>query len=229
MVIFPLSHYFKVKQTNMITLDKLVFNSFQVNTYILHDETGECVIIDPSCYSTEENNSLVNHISKKNLTPVLHLNTHCHIDHILGMHFVRKHYKIPSYAHELEQEILENGPLMGDLYGFFIDPFPPLDKHISNGEIISFGNSEIRAIHVPGHSRGSMAYYSEKDAFVITGDALFAGSIGRTDLPGGDYNTLISSIQNNLLSLPGETSVWPGHGASSSIREEITDNPFFRN
>lgn len=211
----------------MIQLDKLVFNSFQVNTYILSDETGECIIIDPACYSKEENVLLADFIRQKNLTPVIHLNTHCHIDHILGMHFVRNRYKIPSYAHLSELPLLNNGPLMGDLYGFVFEPVPPLDKHLSHKDVISFGNSEILAIHVPGHSQGSLAYYSEKDAFLISGDALFKGSIGRTDLPGGDYDTLISSIQNNLFSLPVNTSVWPGHGPSTTILEEKKHNPFF--
>jgi hydroxyacylglutathione hydrolase len=116
---------------------------------------------------------------------------------------------------------------MGDLYGFAFEPAPPLDKHISHNEVLSFGHSKIRAIHVPGHSQGSLAFYSESDAFLISGDAFFAGSIGRTDLPGGDYDTLISSIQNNLFSLPENTTVWPGHGASTTILEEKKYNPFF--
>jgi len=212
----------------MIQPEKIVFNTFQVNTYVLHDETGECVIIDPACYSEEEYELLDDFIQQRKLTPVLHLNTHCHIDHILGMHFIRNKYKVPSYAHEAEIPLLNNGPLMGDLYGFSFEPAPPLDKLISHNEVISFGHSEIRAIHVPGHSQGSLAYYSEKDAFLISGDALFEGSIGRTDLPGGDYDTLIQSIQTNLFSLPEETRVWPGHGPSTSIKEEKAYNPFFK-
>lgn len=211
----------------MIKLEKLVFNSFQVNTYILHDETGECVVIDPACYTEIENSELEKFISERKLTPVLHLNTHCHIDHVLGMRFVREKYKIPSRAHELETTLLERAPLMGEIFGFKTDKLPPIDKHIEHNEIVTFGNTELRAIHVPGHSAGSLAYYSERGGFVVTGDALFAGSIGRTDLPGGDYDTLISSIRNNLFTLPGKTMIFPGHGESSTIEKEIQENPFF--
>ncbi len=213
----------------MIHLEKLVFNSFQVNTYIVHDETGECIIIDPSCYSGEENKTLAEFISQHQLRPVLHMNTHCHIDHVLGMHYIRNTYQIQSYAHEKESTLLKNGPLMGDLFGFRVEPLPVLDKFIAHDEIITFGNSELRAIHVPGHSPGSLSFYSAKGGFVITGDALFAGSIGRTDLPGGDYDTLINSIEMNLFSLPPETTVWPGHGGSSTIGFEHRNNPFFNN
>lgn len=213
----------------MITLYKLVFNSFQVNTYLLYDETKECVIIDPACYEKNEEEALESYIAENGLKPVLHINTHCHIDHILGMPFVRNKYKIPSYAHEREQKLLNKGHIMGDVFGFNINPFPDLDKYITHLEKITFGNSEIIALHVPGHSEGSLAYYSEAEGFVITGDALFAGSIGRTDLPGGNYDQLIESIKNNLFSLPEKTVVWPGHGESSSIRKEIETNPFFDN
>ncbi len=211
----------------MIRLDKLVFNSFQVNTYLLYDETKECIIIDPACYEKEEEEALVRYIAEHELQPVLHINTHCHIDHVLGMPYVRDKYKIKSYAHESEQKLLNKGHIMGGAFGFQVSTFPELDKHIADSEKITFGNSEIIALHVPGHSEGSLAYYAENEGFVITGDALFDGSIGRTDLPGGNYDQLISSIKNKLFSLPGNTTVWPGHGGSSSIQKEIETNPFF--
>lgn len=211
----------------MIHLDKLVFNSFGVNTYILHDETGECVIIDPANYSEEEDMALRSYIEQHNLTPVLHLNTHCHIDHVLGVHFVKNSYNIPFHAHIEETALLEKAPLMGEVFGFKVKPIPKPDMHLSHNDTVSFGNSELRAIHVPGHSRGSLAFYSGSDGFVITGDALFAGSIGRTDLPGGDYDMLIGSITSNLLSLPPETTIWPGHGENSTIGNELENNPFF--
>lgn len=213
----------------MIQLDKLIFNSFQVNTYLLHDETKECIIIDPACYDKEEEVILSNFIAVHGLKPVLHINTHCHIDHILGMPFVREKYKVSSHAHVLEEKLLANGHIMGEVFGLHTQPFPNLDKHIEHGEKIRFGNSELTALHVPGHSEGSLAYYSSIGAFVITGDALFEGSIGRTDLPGGDYDQLISSIKENLLLLPGETRVLPGHGGASTIQNENDSNPFFNN
>jgi len=211
----------------MIQLDKLVFNSFQVNTYLLHDETKDCIIIDPACYEKDEEEALAKYIYEHGLHPVLQINTHCHIDHILGIPFVREKYGISSQAHEQEQKLLNNGHIMGEAFGFHVGAFPKLDKTITHKEKISFGNSELVALHVPGHSAGSLAFYVEEEGFVITGDALFAGSIGRTDLPGGNYDTLISSIKNNLFTLPGKTTVWPGHGGSSTIQNEIDTNPFF--
>lgn len=211
----------------MIQLDKLVFNSFQVNTYLVYDETKECVIIDPACYGKEEDDALAKYIEAHELQPVLHINTHCHIDHILGMRFVRDTYKLKTRAHESEQKLLANGHIMGEVFGFNVKAFPELDKHLKHSEKITFGKSEMSALHVPGHSEGSLAFYSEEGGFVITGDALFDGSIGRTDLPGGNYDQLISSIKNKLFTLPGKTTVWPGHGGSSNIQKEIDTNPFF--
>ncbi len=211
----------------MIKLDKLVFNSFQVNTYLLHDETKECIIVDPACYEKEEEVLLSNFITVNGLKPVLHINTHCHIDHILGIPFVREKYKIASHAHAMEEKILANGHIMGEVFGFMVQPFPHIDKQIEHGDKIQFGKSEITALHVPGHSEGSLAFYAVEEAFVITGDALFEGSIGRTDLPGGNYDQLIHSIRENLLTLPGDTRVMPGHGGESTIQDEIESNPFF--
>lgn len=225
----PLYPSYPENLISMIKLDKLVFNSFQVNTYLLHDETKECIIIDPACYEKEEEVLLANFIAVNGLKPVLHINTHCHIDHILGMPFVRDKYKVKSSAHKLETKPLKNGHIMGQVFGFQVNVFPDLDKHIEHDEKISFGDSEILARHVPGHSEGSLAFYSHEGKFVITGDALFQGSIGRTDLPGGNYDQLINSIRENLLSLPGETRVFPGHGGASSIQEEKETNPFFNN
>lgn len=211
----------------MIKLEKLVFNSFQVNTFLLHDETKECIIIDPACYEKEEEVILSNFISVNGLKPVLHINTHCHIDHILGMPFVREKYQISSQAHAMEEKLLSNGHIMGQVFGFIVQPFPKIDKQIAHREQIQFGNSKLTALHVPGHSEGSLAFYSAEGEFVITGDALFEGSIGRTDLPGGNYDQLISSINENLLTLPGNTRVFPGHGGDSTIQREIDTNPFF--
>jgi glyoxylase-like metal-dependent hydrolase (beta-lactamase superfamily II) len=211
----------------MIQLKKLVFNSFQVNTYILYDETGECIIVDPANYEQADDHALSVFISEHNLSPVRSINTHCHIDHILGIHYVKQTFGIPFHTHKSEEKLLNNAPLMGKVFGFRVEQLPAIDHFIEHGEIITFGNSELRALHVPGHSEGSLAFYAPGGEFVITGDALFAGSIGRTDLPGGDYDTLIESIRTNLFSLPDRTTIWPGHGASSTIGEEISNNPFF--
>jgi hydroxyacylglutathione hydrolase len=212
----------------MIQLKKLVFNSFQVNTYILYDESGECIIVDPANYEPVENQALANFISEHNLQPVLVINTHCHIDHILGINHVKKKYSIPFHTHQYEEKLLNNASLMGKVFGFNVEQLPMIDHFIGHGERITFGNSELWALHVPGHSAGSLAFHAPGGGFAITGDALFAGSIGRTDLPGGDYDTLIESITSNLFSLPPETTIWPGHGESSTIGNEIAINPFFK-
>lgn len=211
----------------MIHLEKFVFNAFNVNTYLLYEDTGECIIIDPANDKREENDMIQAFIEQKKLKPLLNLNTHCHIDHVVGIPFIRDTYNIPLQTHEKETELLENAPLMGELFGFQVSPLPSVDQFIGHGEMIRLGPSAIRALHVPGHSAGSLAFYAQAEGFVITGDALFQGSIGRTDLPGGDYDTLISSIRNNLLSLPPETRVWPGHGDPTTIGEELENNPFF--
>ncbi|MFC2089639.1 MBL fold metallo-hydrolase [Bacteroidota bacterium] len=213
----------------MLELKKFIFNSFQVNTLVLFDESKECVIIDPANYSEEENMELLGYVETNNLKPVLQLNTHCHIDHILGINFVKNHFGIPVCAHEKEIGLINNAKLMGDLYGFEVDPLPRIDNYISDNQLLKFGNSELHAIHVPGHSEGSLAYYAAEGSLVICGDALFAGSIGRTDLPGGDFDTLITSIETRLFTLPDETVVWPGHGPSSTILNEKENNPFFNN
>jgi len=212
----------------MIKLDHLVFNSFQVNTYIVSDETGECVIVDPACYSEAENENLRRYLEEKRLKPVLIINTHCHIDHLLGVQFAIDTYRIKFLAHSLEIPMIDRAPIMGDIFGFTVEPVPHPDRTLEDGEIIRFGNSSLEALLVPGHSEGSLAFYSLEGGFVITGDALFAGSIGRTDLPGGDYDTLIESIRTKLLPLPAETEVWAGHGQPSSIGEEIRSNHFLK-
>jgi len=212
----------------MIQLKKMVFNSFQVNTYIIYDESGECIIIDPANYEPVEDQALSGFLSEHNLVPVLNINTHCHIDHILGITYLKKTFKLPLHAHENEEKMLRNAPVMGRVFGFNVEDLPVIDHFINHGETIKFGNSELHAIHVPGHSAGSLAFYAPGGGFAITGDALFAGSIGRTDLPGGDYDTLIESINSNLFSLPPETKIWPGHGESSTIADEIAHNPFFQ-
>lgn len=228
MVIFHLFHFFRENQNRMIHIEKGVFNNFQVNTYIIHDETGECLIVDPACDGDQEQDALANLIKLKGLTPKAQLFTHCHVDHILGMKFVAERFGIPAMGHNDEEKLLKNAPIMGELLGFNVESPPPLDKHLDHGDKVTFGNSAIKVRHVPGHSKGSLAFYAEKGVFVITGDALFAGGIGRTDLPGGDYDELVESINNQLFTLPDKTEIYPGHGPASTIGQEKESNPFFQ-
>ena len=210
----------------MIHVEPLVYNAFQVNTFLISTSSGDCLVIDPSFYTPEEQAAFESHLAAKNLKVVGQLNTHCHVDHMLGVQHCKDQFSVPFRAHEAESPLVANVPLMGDMYGLSVEPFSGIDKPIEDLEQIQIGEYTLQSILVPGHSPGSLSYYSKEGGFVITGDALFQGSIGRTDLPGGDYDTLINSITTRLLSLPPETVVYPGHGPSSTIGEEIAHNPF---
>ena len=212
----------------MIRTEAVQFNEFQVNTYLVWDETQECLVVDPAFYSRDEQESFLSLISNMGLKVKGQINTHCHVDHILGVDFMKSQFDAPIRAHKEEEQIIKNSPLMGDLFGWNIKPINGIDVLLEEGEMIPVGKHLLKIIHVPGHSPGSVALYSNEGAFVITGDALFKGSIGRTDLPGGDYDTLITSIGEKLLTLPPETQVYPGHGPSSSIGYEKQENPFLR-
>jgi len=208
-------------------ISKLVFSPIQVNTYILSDESGNCAIIDCGCYDQDESDILNDLILNKNLRPVLLLNTHCHLDHIFGNRFMLEKYNLRSFCHKDDDNNRKSSLNHAKMFGLAMEPPPEPGGYLTDGQKISFGRNELIAIHVPGLAPGSLAFYSEKDKVVFTGDALFSGSIGRTDLPGGNYETLINSIKNKLFSLPPETVVYPGHGESTSIGEEIETNPFF--
>jgi len=203
----------------MITIESFVFNSFQVNTYLVRNEKGECLVIDPAFYSQEEIKSFDQYITSNGLNIVGQLNTHWHVDHVLGVQHVVKTYNCPLRAHSNESKLLNNAPLMGEFFGFIVEPLSGIENPIEDGDSIAIGDNSLQAILVPGHSPGSLCFYSREGGFVITGDTLFLGSIGRTDLPGGDYDTLISSLQKRLLILPPETIVYPGHGNSTTIGE----------
>ena len=210
----------------MLSIEPLVFNSFQVNTYLIRNEKGDCMVIDPAFYSPDEIKSFDHYITSKGLTVIGQLNTHCHVDHVFGVKHMQTTYKCPLRAHPDELSLLHNAPLMGEMFGLQVEALSGIDKPISDGEIIAVGEDSLRAILVPGHSPGSLSFYAAEAEFVVTGDALFQGSIGRTDLPGGDYDTLISSIQNRLLTLPPGTTVYPGHGDPTTVGEEASSNPF---
>ena len=205
----------------------LTFNPFQENTYIIYDETRECIIIDPGCYEEKEEIQLRSFIGENMLTPVKLINTHCHIDHVLGNKFVSDIWNIELYIHKEDLPLLENAGNIGKMYGFENYEGSPYPKHFLEGESnVVFGNSELEIIFTPGHAPGHICLYSENDKFIIAGDVLFNGSIGRTDLPGGDYNTLINSIKTKLHPLDEETIVYCGHGPSTTIGKEKKMNPF---
>ncbi len=210
----------------MVTLKPFVFTAFQENTFVLFDESLECVIVDPGMSDPGENGEIAQYITDNQLKPIAMLNTHCHIDHILGCRYIKDTYGVPFYVHPEEQVLLERAAEFGEFFGMQVDPPPMPDQFITEKDIFRFGESELILLHVPGHSPGSLSLYSKQDGFVVVGDALFSGSIGRTDLPGGDYNTLISNIKNKLLTLPRDVIAFPGHGPSTTIGNEYDTNPF---
>jgi glyoxylase-like metal-dependent hydrolase (beta-lactamase superfamily II) len=212
----------------VITIKFFVFSAFQENTYVLSDESKECVIIDPGCFYKEEYSQLFDYITNRELKPVKIVNTHMHIDHIFGLDKVSKQYALIPEFHKEDLYLIHGASDYAKIFGFNNINVPSKYDFIDENSEITFGNSSLKALHVPGHSLGSIAFYNFKDKFVITGDVLFKGSIGRTDLPGGNYDVLMESINNKLLSLNDDVAIYPGHGPSSTIGIEKRTNPYLK-
>jgi glyoxylase-like metal-dependent hydrolase (beta-lactamase superfamily II) len=213
----------------MIKIKILVFNAFQENTYLLFDETNECIIVDAGCYNDREFKTLVDFLENNSLKPIKLVNTHCHVDHVLGISKLMEKYNIPFEANKNDDNVLAAAVDHGRIFGFELEQQPPVPTHyLKEGDEIKVGNSTLKVLEVPGHSQGSIALYSSEGNFVIVGDVLFRGSIGRTDLPGGDYDQLMNSIYKKLLVLDRSTVVYSGHGPSTTIGQEIMSNPFIR-
>jgi hydroxyacylglutathione hydrolase len=206
---------------------KLVFSPIEVNTYILADESNDCAIIDCGCYDRSEFDELVRFIDSKKLKPVLLLNTHCHLDHIFGNGFILEKYNLRTLSAKEDEANRKKAVQHAAIFGLTMNEAPEPREFITDGQVITFGSIELTALHVPGHSAGSMAFYSKTEGCVFTGDALFAGSIGRTDLEGGNHATLINSIVSRLFVLPPSTVVYPGHGGKTTIEKERMTNPHF--
>jgi glyoxylase-like metal-dependent hydrolase (beta-lactamase superfamily II) len=208
----------------------LSFNDFCVNTYVVIDpETHECAIVDPGMFDTTETSRLVKTIESMHLKPVHLINTHQHIDHVMGNDFIDQLYGLKPEANKNDDFLAVRLVEQAQSFGLRRSPqIVPVSTYLTNGDIVKIGDGQLKVLTVPGHSPGSIALYDEKDAFVITGDALFCGSIGRTDLPGGDYDILLQSIREKLFTLPNDTVVLPGHGPASTIGDEKRLNPYFR-
>lgn len=210
----------------MIHVQTFTFNPFQENTYVLYDDTKECVIIDPGCYEKEEREELTSFIEINGLKVSEILNTHCHVDHVLGNKFVKEYYKVKLTYHRLEEATYRAVKVYAPNYGFAMYEEALGDRYIEEGDQIRFGNSILDIVFVPGHAPGHVAFYNSAEKICIGGDVLFYDSIGRTDLPGGDFGTLISSIHNKIFSLPDEMVVYPGHGPKTTVGREKKLNPF---
>lgn len=213
----------------MAVVSKLTFNPFQENTFIVSDETGECIIFDPGCYTQKEREELKKFISEKELTPVRLINTHCHLDHIFGNAFVTELYGLELEIHRGELPVLASVSQVCQMYGIQLpQPSPEPGRFIEPGDTILFGNTSLKALFTPGHSPASLSFYCKADKFIIAGDVLFFQSIGRTDLPGGDMATLLGSIKDQLFPLGDDVAVHPGHGPDTSIGYEKQHNLFLQ-
>ncbi len=211
----------------MITIKTFIFNPFQENTYLLYDESGEAVIIDPGCYAKSEEEQLSKYLEENNLKLKHLLNTHSHIDHILGNRFISEKYKLQVESHQEDEFLIERAKEQAVLFGMQIEAPPTVGKYIDENNAIKFGNSELKIIHAPGHSPGSLVFYNTEQRFMIVGDVLFNQSIGRTDLPGGNLDTLLESIFTKLFPLGDDMKVYSGHGTTTTIGQERISNPFF--
>lgn len=211
----------------MATIQAFSNNPYQENTYLLYDDSGECAIIDPGMYTATEQNAVVSFIAEHQLKPVLLLNTHCHIDHVLGNKFVFDQYGLKPQFHEGEMVILEAMPAWAQQSGIRYELSPLPDIYLPESGTVTFGNTKLELIFAPGHSPAHLCFYSQADQIVIGGDVLFRGSIGRTDLPGGNHAQLINKIQQKLFVLPDDCTIYPGHGPETTIGFEKATNPFF--
>ena len=210
-------------------IKRFEFNMFPVNCYVLADETQEAIIIDAGCYYPEEQRQLKSFITTHQLTVRHLLNTHLHADHLFGNAFAAREFGVSPEASQRDEFLLAGIPTFCKSFGFPLNEKPAaLGHYISDGETIRFGNTELKAISVPGHSPGSLVYYCEKEHCMFSGDTLFKGSIGRADLEGGNFDDLRENIMSRLFVLPDNTMVYPGHGNETSIGNEKKNNPFFR-
>ena len=210
----------------MIILERFVFNSFGVNTYVLSGKNRECIIIDPGCMSETEEKELSGYIHENLLTPVMLVNTHFHVDHILGNTFVCNTYGLTPTAHKAGWMFWETAKEFGSVFGLSTGTIIRPESYAEDGEVLVAGDVSLRVLYTPGHADGSISLVNDHEKFVITGDVLFYGSIGRTDLPTGDYDLLKNSIYEKLFTLPPDYKVYPGHGPETSIGYEKLNNPF---
>jgi hydroxyacylglutathione hydrolase len=211
----------------MIQVKQIVLNPFQENTYIVYDQSGEAIIIDAGCYTQSEVQVVKRFIETNRLLVKYLIITHGHIDHILGVESLKDVYKVECLAHAEDLPLIESLPSHALMFGLTIEKVPSIDRTVKEGDTISLGNSVLEIIHTPGHSKGGICLYMREQKILFTGDTLFRGSIGRTDLIGGNYEALIDSISNKVFTLGDEVLVYPGHGDSTTIGYEKKNNPFF--
>ncbi|MBN2237693.1 MAG: MBL fold metallo-hydrolase [Bacteroidales bacterium] len=212
----------------MLSIQSFAFNPFQTNTYILSDKTGEAIVIDPSFAHPQEAQKFDQYLIDHQLHLVGVYNTHLHFDHCLGVNYIKEKYALDYSANFDGIRFIDGAAKQAAVYGVQIPEIIAPNKNLTENDLIQFGNSELRILSTPGHAAGSLCFVSDSNHFVITGDVLFRESIGRTDLPTGDLDLLLESIHTKLFTLGGDYRVYPGHGPSTSIAEEISGNPFLK-
>lgn len=212
----------------MIQLKKFTFNPVSVNSYLLWDETGEAAIIDPACYYAEEEEELAWFVEKHGLKIVQLLNTHGHFDHLMGNGFAGARWNLSFRIHSGDANLPGQAKQYASLFGIQMNNAPASVEILGEGDVVTFGNSALKVLHVPGHSPGSVAFYGENDQILVVGDIIFEGSVGRTDLPGGNHDLLISGIKEKLLVLDPAVRIFPGHGGSTTVGQEKKTNPYLR-
>ncbi|OZI08271.1 MBL fold hydrolase [Siphonobacter sp. BAB-5385] len=210
----------------MLYLQVFTFNGFQENTYVLWDDTKEAVIIDPGCSDRQEREELTEFISDEGLKVVKLLNTHAHVDHVLGNAFVKRTYGVPYYLHPLDVPVLKSVAVRAPSYRIFDYEEAEPDAWLEEGVPVTFGDTTLEVLHVPGHAPGHVAFINRESNLCISGDVLFHGSIGRWDFPGCNFDDLISSIKHKLFTLDDEMEVFPGHGPATTIGRERLENPY---
>lgn len=204
-------------------------NELRECCYVVWDGTKECVIIDPGMQNRNENSRLEKFITEKGLTPKMVLLTHAHFDHIMGLAFVEKRWNVPVMMNDADKALLADAGKYFKMWESDAELPSMNTSTVENGDSLRIGQTEILAIATPGHTKGGMSYYIPKDNLLFTGDTLFAGSIGRTDLPGGDYDTLMESLLDKLIpTVDKDATVYPGHGYPTTIVQELQNNPFLR-
>jgi hydroxyacylglutathione hydrolase len=210
----------------MLKIKSFTFNPIQENTYLLYNELKQCIVIDPGCYFDEEREIIKEYISQNGLQPTMLLNTHCHLDHVFGNKFIADTYQLTLKIHEKEKLVLAYAPTSGLMYNLPFDNYTGEFVLLKEGDKLLLNEDVLEIIEAPGHSPGSICFYCAKQNFIIGGDVLFRGGIGRTDLPMGDHEALLKNIKTKLFVLPGETIVYSGHGPATTIGEEKKSNPF---
>jgi hydroxyacylglutathione hydrolase len=212
----------------MIQIKTFVFSPIQENTYVLYNQTGQCIIIDPGCYFDAEKETLKNFIQQQQLHPIALLNTHCHLDHVFGNQYVAQTFGLTLQLHPQEEQVLQFAPTSGLMWNLPFQNYQGAFEWLNAGDTITLGNDTLTVIEAPGHSPGHICFYNASQQFLIGGDVLFKGSIGRTDLPGGNLATLLHSIRTQLFVLPASTTVYSGHGEPTTIGHEMATNPYLQ-